>query len=249
MGEHRCWKMPKSASTIKRRATVLVSKPKGVTKPAPFSGFTKKEVVKRIKKKSTEDDVAGEAADVPIVCSFFKRGKCRNGDDCKFLHPAPEEAKPGEVVKLTNGITAQDLVTGRGDAVVKGRMVTLKYLGRVAGVKGAKPFDGTVKGDAPLCFVVGDKNRAPNVVIRGTDVEFELVLISVSSAPKDKSEKDDKDDDAEENDEIEDIEAKTGGEQFVSNPHRTAHFKKKMNKAEIKAAYRVDGFAMLENTR
>ena len=60
---------------------------------------------------------------------------------------------------------------------------------------------------------------------------------------------DDKDDDAEENDEIEDIEAKTGGEQFVSNPHRTAHFKKKMNKAEIKAAYRVDGFAMLENTR
>merc|ERR1711865_579968 len=70
-----------------------------------------------------------------------------------------------------------------------------------------------------------------------TDVEFELVLISVSSAPKDKSEKDDKDDDAEENDEIED---KTGGEQFVSNPHRTAHFKKKMNKAEIKAAYRVD---------
>jgi len=285
--------MPKSASTIKRRATVLVSKPKGVTKPAPFSGFTKKEVVKRTKKKTTGEAVGEDAA--PVVCSFFKRGKCRNGDDCKFLHPAPEEAKPGEVVKLTNGITAQDLVPGRGDAVVKGRMVSLKYLGRITGQKGAKPFDGTVQGEAPLCFVVGDKTRAPGLVVRGidvgvvgmrvggkrklfvpanmaygehgsnfnstvpttkrkvppsTDVEFELVLISMSAAPKNKSEsKEETGDDAEVNDEVDEIEAKTGGEQFVSNPNRSAHFKKRMNKAEIKAAYREHGFAMLENPR
>ena len=58
---------------------------------------------------------------------------------------------------------------------------------------------------------------------------------------------DEKDEDAEENDEVDEIEAKTGGEQFVSNPHRKAHFKKKMNKAEIKAAYREHGFAILPN--
>jgi len=284
--------MPKSAAVIKRRASVLVPKPKGVRKPAPFAGFSKKEVQKRSKKSdATEKGADGEAA--PTICSFFKRGKCRNGDTCKFLHPAVEEPSK-EVQKLTSGITAVDTVLGKGDAVTKGRMVTLKYLGRIAGQKGAKPFDGTVQGEDPLGFVVGDKTRASSVVVRGidigvlgmkaggkrtlfvpacmaygehgsnfnasvprtkkkvppaTDVEFELVMISVGAAPNSQPEKEDKGAvDATQDDDVDGIDAPVGGDKFVLNPHKTQH-KKKLNKAAIKAAYREHGFAILENSR
>lgn len=47
---------------------------------------------------------------------------------------------------------------------------------------------------------------------------------------------------------MEDVEALTGGEQFVRNPAKK-QYPKKLTKAAIKAQYRQNGFAILENTR
>ena len=47
------------------------------------------------------------------------------------------------MVKLGNGVKAEDLVHGEGNPVKKGQLVAIKYLARAAG-SSDKAFDGTV---------------------------------------------------------------------------------------------------------
>jgi len=132
---------------------------------APFGAFTKKAIQKQ--------RPATEKKEASTVCTFYKRGKCKNGADCKFQHidkPAPPEPVPAVVQKLSNGVTALDLIVGEGESVRKGQQISLKFLVRAAGEKKAKPLDGTLQGDAPFTFVVGDKSRAYGQVVRGLDI-------------------------------------------------------------------------------
>eukprot|EP00658_Telonema_sp_P-2_P029479 TRINITY_DN2241_c0_g1_i2.p1 TRINITY_DN2241_c0_g1~~TRINITY_DN2241_c0_g1_i2.p1 ORF type:complete len:332 (-),score=95.12 TRINITY_DN2241_c0_g1_i2:37-957(-) len=262
-------------------------------KPAPFAAFTKKAIEKQPDKLAHKKIKSN-------VCSFYKRGKCRNGERCKFEHvdreePAPEEAGPAAEVKMVNGVTAQDLTMGMGDGARKGDLVHLKYLGRIVGQK--QPFDGTLQGDAPLSFVVGDKSRPAGKVLRGVDIgvvgmrvggkrkltipstmaygdagsntgvignystkrrvpgcvdiEMELVLVTISDAPaqpEPETKESGMQQGGEEKDDVDEIEAATGGAQFVKNEAKTV-YPKKLNKAALKAQYRQHGFAILENTR
>ena len=127
----------------------------------------------------SDDEVEEEEEEQVPLCTFYRKGTCRNGEDCPFRHEGPvrgqedDDATAAVPQKMLNGVTATDLVVGTGAEARKGLQVRVKYLGRLATKEGepeGQAFDSTIVGQPDFAFVVGDKTREAGTVVKGMDI-------------------------------------------------------------------------------